>query len=75
MRTFQVVLVVKNLPANSGDIRDACWIPGWERSPGGGHANILQNSCLANPMDRGAWWAKVHRVEKNQIRLKQLSTY
>ena len=51
--------MVKNLLANSGDIRDAGWIPGWERSPGGGHGNILQNSCLANPMDRGAWWATV----------------
>ena len=52
--TFQVVLVVKNLPANAGDIRDACSIPVSGRSPGGGHGNPLQYSCLENPMDRGA---------------------
>ena len=49
------VLVVKNLLANSGDIRDAGSIPGLGRSPGGGHGNPLQYSCLENPMDRGAW--------------------
>ena len=46
--------VVKNLPASAGDIRDTDWIPGSERSPGGGHGNPLQYSCLENPMDRGA---------------------
>ena len=50
----QVVLVVKNLPANAGDMRDAGSIPGLGRSPGGGHGNPLQYSCLKNPMDRGA---------------------
>ena len=50
-----VVLVVKNLPANAGDMRDMGLIPGCERSPGGGHGNPLQYSCLKNPMDRGAW--------------------
>ena len=60
-----VVLVVKNLPANAGDMRDMSLIPGCERSPGGGHGNPLQYSCLKNPMDRGAWWATVHRIAKN----------
>ena len=50
----QVALVVKNLPANSEDIRDVNWIPGWGRSPGGEHGNALVYSCLGNPMDRGA---------------------
>ena len=51
----QVVLVVKNLPANAGDVRDLSSIPGLGRSPGGGHGHPLQYSCLENPMDRGAW--------------------
>ena len=55
----QMVLVVKNLPANAGDVRDVGSIPGLGRFPGGGHGNPLQNSCLENPMDRGAWWATV----------------
>ena len=74
---FQVVLVVKNLPANAGDTRDTGdvgLIPGSRRSPGEGHDNLLQYSCLENPMDRGAWRATVHRVTKSQTRLKQLST-
>ena len=49
----QVALVVKNPPANAGDIRDAGPIPGSGRSPGGGHGSPLQYSCLENPMDRG----------------------
>ena len=57
--------MVKNLPANEGDIRDAGWIPGLGRSPGGGHGNPLQYSCLKNPLDRGAWRATVRRVTKN----------
>ena len=51
---YLVALVVKNPPANAGDIRDAGLIPGSGRSPGGGHGNPLQHSCLENPMDRGA---------------------
>ena len=51
----QVVLVVKNLPANAGDVRDSGLNPGLGRSPGGGHGNALQYSCLENPTDRGAW--------------------
>ena len=58
----QVVLVVKNLPANAGDIRDVGLTPGSGRSPGGGHGNPLQYSCLENRMDRGAWRATVHGV-------------
>ena len=50
-------------------------IPGWGRSPGGEHGNPLQCSCLENPMDKGAWWAMVHRVMKSQTGLKQLSTH
>ena len=62
----QVALVVKNPPANTGDIRDAGLIPGSERSPGGRHGNPLQYSCLENPMDSGAWQATVHGVTKSQ---------
>ena len=54
MWASQVVLVVKNLPANSGDGRDTDSIPGLARSPGGRHGNPLQYSCLENPMDGGA---------------------
>ena len=54
--------VVKTLPANAGDIRDADLIPGSGRCPGGGHGNPLQYFCLDNSMDRGAWQATVHRV-------------
>ena len=57
--------MVKNLPANAGDMRDAGSIPGSERSPGEGNGNPLQYSCLGNPMDRGAGWATVHRVTKS----------
>ena len=55
MGASQGALVVKNPPANAGDIRDAGSIPGWKGSPGGGNGNPLQYSCLENPMDRGAW--------------------
>ena len=65
-RASQVALVVKNPPANAGDIRDMSLISGSGRSSGGGHGNTLQYSCLDNPMDRGAWWATVHRVAKSQ---------
>ena len=70
-----MALVVKNLPANAEDIRDANSIPGSGRSPGGGPENPLQYSCLENPMDRAAWWATVHSIAKSQRRLKQLSTH
>ena len=58
----QVALVVKNLPANAGDIRDPDSIPGSGKLPGGGHGNPFQCSCLGNLMDRGASWAAVHGV-------------
>ena len=68
-----MVLVVKNLPANAGDVKDTGSIPVLGRSPGGGHGNPLQYSCLENPMNRGAWWAAVYKITKNQTQLKQLS--
>ena len=65
----QVALMVKNPPANAGDLRDEGLTPGSARSPGEGHGNPLQYSCLENPMDRGAWRAKSigwQRVAKSQ---------
>ena len=61
----QVVLVVKKLPANEGDAGDMGSRPGLGRSPGEGNGNPLQYSSLENPMDRGVWWATVHRITKN----------
>ena len=66
----QVVLVVRVRLPGQVHIRDAGLIPRAGRSPGGGHSNPLQRSCLENPLDRGAWWVMVHRVTKSQIRLK-----
>ena len=65
-RASQVALVVENPPANAGDTRDMDFIPGSGRSPGEGSNNLLQYSYLENPMDRGVWWAMVHRVPKSQ---------
>ena len=62
-----MALVVKNPPANAGDVRDRGSIPGLERSPGGANGNPLQYSCLENPMDRGDWQTTVHRVAKSQM--------
>ena len=62
MGASQVALVVKNLPVNEGDIRDTCSIPGSGRSSGAGHGNLFLYSCLENPMNRGGWWATIHRV-------------
>ena len=62
--------MVKNLPANGGDIKDVGLIPELGRSPGEGNGNPLQYSCLGNPMDRGAWKATVYGVEKSQTRLR-----
>jgi len=64
-RASQMAQVVKTLPANPGDTRDAGLIPGWGRSLGVGNGNPLQYSCLENPTDRGAWWATIHRVAKS----------
>ena len=57
--------MVNNPPASAGDVRDEGLIPGSGRSPGGGHRNPLQYSCLQNPMDGGTWRATVHRVAKS----------
>ena len=58
--------MIKNPPANAGDIRDMGFISGSGRSPGGGNGNLLLFSCLNNPMDRGVWWAMVHGVTKSR---------
>ena len=58
-------MIVKNPPAKAGDAGDAGLAPELGRSPGGGHGNPLQCSCLENPMDGGAWWATVRRVSKS----------
>ena len=63
-----MALLIKNLAASVGDAGDTGFIPGSERSPGGGRGNPLLYSCLENPMDRGAWWAMVHRVTKSWTR-------
>ena len=62
---LRVALVVKNSPANAGDIKDTGSIPGWGRSPGGGNGNLLQYSCLGSYTERGAWWAIVYGVAKS----------
>ena len=67
--------MVQNLPANTGDARDAGLIPGLGRSPGGGNGNPLQYSCLENTMDRGAWWATVHWVADESDTMEQLNTH
>ena len=64
--TSQVVLVVKNPPANAGDTRDTGSIPTLGRSPGEGHGNSFQYLRLENPVDRGAWRATVYEVAKSQ---------
>ena len=69
------MLVVRNPPANAADIRDVGLIPESWISPGGGHGNPLQYSCLDSPMDRGAWWTTVHRVTKSRTWLKWLSMH
>ena len=62
-----MVLLVKNLPANARDVRDAGSIPGSGRPPGEGNGNPLQSSYLENPMHRGAWQATVHRVAESNM--------
>ena len=63
----QVAIVVKNPPANAGDVRTAGLIPGWGRSPGRGHSNPLQCSCLENPRDRGDSWG-IQSIESQRDR-------
>ena len=71
----QVTSVVKNPPANAGDIREGGSFPELGRSPRRRYGNPLQYSCLENPMDRGAWWATVHGITKSRTWLKRLSTH
>ena len=68
---FPGSLAGKESTCNAGDLGS---IPGLGRFPGGGHGNSLQYYCLENLMDRGAWWATVHRVAKSQTLLRRLST-
>ena len=75
LQAFQVVLVVKNPPANARDINDMGSTPRSGKSSGGGHSNPLQYSCLENPMDRGIWWATVHKVAKSRTQPKPLSRH
>ena len=71
----QVMVMVKSLRANAGDVlRDSCSIPRMQRSPGGGCGKPLQYSCMENPIDRGAWHAIVHGITKSRTWLNQLST-
>ena len=67
--------VVKNIPANVGDLIDVGSLPGLGISPGGGHGHPFQFYCLENLMNREAWWATVYGVAKSQTGLKQLSTH
>ena len=64
------LVIIKNSPANAGDLRDKCSIPGWEKSAGGGHGDPLHYSCLENPSDSGAQGAVIHGVTKGQTQLK-----
>ena len=70
-----MVLVVKNLPDNAGNLREAGLIPESGRSPEEKNGSLLWYSCLENPIDRGAWQATVHRVAKNRTQLKQLTLH
>ena len=73
-------MLITDFPGDSVGKESACnagvlgSIPGMGRSPGEGNSYPLQYSCQENPMDRGAWWATVHRVSKNQTQLRQFST-
>jgi len=64
-----MALVVKDLPANAGGIRDTGSSTGLERSPGEANGKLLQYSCLENPMDGGVWWATSHRAAQSQTQL------
>ena len=65
--------MIKKPPANAGAIRDVGSIPGSGEIPGEGNGNPLQYYCLENLMDRGAWWAMVHRVTWSQTQLSNLA--
>ena len=66
-KASQVAVVLKNMPANVGDIRDAGSIPGLGRSPAGGDGNLFEYSCLENPKDRGVWRATVHSIAESDM--------
>ena len=74
-QVFPVGASGKETACNAGDVREAGSIPGLERSSGGGHSTLLQYSCPENPINRGAWWAMVHRVAKSRTRLRRLSRH
>ena len=65
--------MVKNPSANARYTGDGSSVPGLGRSPGGRNGNPLQDSCLGNPLDRGAWWATVLRVAKGQAQLSNIT--
>jgi len=67
--------VVKNLPADAGDTRDAVLILGLRRSSGGGNGNSLQYSCVGDSMDKGAWWTTVCGIAKGSDMTKQQHLY
>ena len=75
IRASQVALTVKKLITSAGDVRDESSIPGSGRAPGEGRGNLLQYSCLGNPMDRGDWQprASVYGVSKGRTRLSDLA--
>ena len=81
MRSFYISLALTSFPGGSEGKASACnagdlgSIPGSGRSPGGGNGNPLQYSCRENPMDRGAWWATVHRIPKSWTQLKRCSMH
>ena len=70
-----MALVIKNPPANAGDIEDMGSIPGSGRPPGEGEDNPLQYSCQQNPMDRGVWQTTAHKVIKSPKPLGRFSTH
>ena len=74
-RASRVALVVKNLLANAGDVRDTGSIPGSGRSPAGRNGSALQYSCLENAMDRGAYWTTVHGFSNSQTCLSNEHTH
>ena len=69
-----MVLVIKNVLTNAGDLGDMGSILGSGRSPEAGHGNPLQYSCLQNPMDRGSWWATVHRVTRHGVIIQSIGS-
>ena len=66
-----MALVVKNPPANAGEVRDVSSVPGLGRSPGVGNDNLLQYSCWENSMDRGTFWATVNGITKSWMGLNE----